>query len=76
MQIMHLLPTTNIDFMAQSKSYILHLSNNVNQLSLGGYCYMGFLDIVSLRYNLGIAYVNISMMEGSIAQCGYRQSLF
>jgi len=25
---------------------------------------MGFLDIVSLRYNSGIAYVNISMMEG------------
>ncbi len=37
---------------------------------------MGFLDIVGLRYNPSIAYVNISMMEGLIAQCGYCQSLF
>jgi len=28
-------------------------------LSLCGYCYMGFSDIVVLRYNSGIAYVNI-----------------
>jgi hypothetical protein len=37
---------------------------------------MGFSNIVSLTYNPGIAYVNISMMEGLIAQCEYYQSLF
>jgi len=32
--------------------YILHFSNNVHY-------YMGFLDIVGLKYNPGIAFLNI-----------------